>query len=351
MDKINKLKISKLFMVAKEYQLKIGIICGGPSSEREVSIKSARNVAKHLDADKYCFEIIEITKQGLVKIRNKLCHPSVFFKQINCKKSKLRFYDLIFIALHGKFGEDGQIQTLFEILGVPYTFSGPLASALGMNKIMTDKLVSQYKIKVPAKVILNRNSDLDNIEKIAASQFNFPWVVKPNKSGSSRAITIAVDSDDLTKAIARAFLEDDEVIVQEYINGRELTCGIFGNRHDADLEALPVVEIKTSRGFFDYQAKYLDKNTQEICPAPISPALTAKVQKQSQIVHRLLGCDGLTRSDFILTKNNQLYFLEINTIPGLTEASLCPKEALAAGYTYAEFLDKIIYLAMKKFKN
>lgn len=324
---------------------KIGILCGGPSSEREVSIKSGKEVAKNLSTSKYEINLLIIDKYGNFFNQNRKLN---IFKN-GWHNSDLKKYDVLFVALHGSFGEDGKIQAVLDLIGVPYTFSGVLASSLGMNKEKTNFFLKNQKINLPKSIYVNSYHNYKDLGKVVSDKIGWPCVVKPNQSGSSFGIKIVKSKNLLKQAVSHAFAQDDTVIIQEYINGSEFTCGVLGNSSD-ELEALPVVQITTQRLFFDYRAKYFDKKTKEVCPALISKKLTEKIQKQAKKIHQILDCDGLTRSDFIYNKNKGLYFLEINTIPGLTAASLCPKEALAAGYTYGEFLDKIIELALKQKK-
>lgn len=325
-------------------KIKVAILCGGPSSEYEVSLNSGQNVWQNLNKQKYESVLIKISRDGEFFLNNKKLN----FFSVGWRESDLKKYDVIFLALHGEFGEDGKIQALLDLLKVPYTCSGVLPSAWGMDKNKTNLLVKKYGLRVPETLVFNKSFSKDKILLVAKKNLGFPLVVKPNKSGSSVGITIVKKLEDLLPALKQAFQGDTQVLLQEFISGQELTCGVLGNSNDEDLEALPLVEIKPGREFFDYKAKYSDQTTQEICPAQIPDNLTHQVQAQAIKVHKLLGCDGLTRSDFIFNKEKGLYFLEINTIPGLTTASLCPKEAIAAGYTYADFLDKIIQLALNK---
>jgi len=341
-------------------KINVAIICGGPSNEREVSLKTGNQILKNLPS-KYKPHLIEITKNGewLLKSANQLepekalIIPQSQNRQIINKKI-LQNFDVVFIAMHGKFGEDGKIQTILELLNIPYTGSGPLASALGMNKLKTIELVRSYGIKTPKFLALfkkTRKIELKNIIKNINEKLSWPVVIKPNESGSSIGITIAKNEKEFKQGLNKAFLEDNIVLIEEYISGKEITCGVLGNSGKTNLLALPpVLIIPPSGKFFDYEAKYFSPKTQEICPAPINLKLTKKVRELSKKIHFILGCDGLTRSDFILSKN-EFYFLEINTIPGLTEASLCPKEAKAAGISFKKFLDKQIQLALLKFKR
>lgn len=337
-------------------KIHIAILAGGMSSEYEVSLRSGKEVVHNLPSEKYSIELVEITKTGKFLLNSqRLTDRSgkeetlvVVDQQAGITKPDLQNYDVVFNALHGQFGEDGHIQAFLDVIGVAYTGSGVLASALGMDKEKTNQLVSGAGVKVPKSLLINKESGTDKVIKTIAKRFGFPCVVKPNQSGSSVGISIVKDEKDLQKALRVGFGEDAILQIQEYISGRELTCGVLGNSGQTELEALPLVEIIPDKEFFDYEAKYHDKATQEICPAEVTGEIVEQVQGVAKQVHELLGCDGLTRSDFILSDSGELYFLEINTSPGMTQASLCPKEALAAGYTFAEFLDRIVELALQR---
>lgn len=308
---------------------------GGTSNEREVSLWSGGQVISNLSQDLYEVSKIEITTDGKWLLNNK-----TFLTIFPDRDLKQRF-DVIFIALHGAFGEDGKVQAILDTLQIPYTGSGVLASALGMNKAKTMELLMSHKVRMPRTISLQKDNEMPTI--------TFPCVVKPNTAGSSVGVSIVKNKKELNPALHKAFKEDKIALIQEYIEGRELTCAVAGNSSDNNLIALPPIEIVSPGTFFDYKAKYLSKKTREICPAPIDKKISAELISLSKKVHLALGCDGLTRSDFILSKkNNKLYFLEINTIPGLTEASLCPKAAKAAGMSFPEFLDKQIKLALLK---
>lgn len=189
----------------------------------------------------------------------------------------------------------------------------------------------------------------DNFLVTVESKIGFPCVVKPNESGSSIGVSIVDNKAHLDRAMRQAFNEDSSVVVEQYIKGREFTCGILGNSGSNEIIALPLVEIVSSESkFFDYNAKYFSENTKEICPANIDQELNSRIQNSAKMVHEILGCDGLTRSDFMLSEENILYFLEINTIPGQTESSLCPKEAKAVRWSFGEFVEKQIKLALER---
>ena len=334
-------------------KIRVLVICGGSSSEREVSLNTGAQIVSTLSKRKYLISKAEIQKDGRWLLGSGSTKPaSRSLAPISATQNpeKAMRYDVAFIAMHGKFGEDGTIQAILETIGVPHTGSGVLASALGMDKEKADAMVREHGIRTPKCLTANGASrgTLSRLKREIKKGIGYPCVVKPNASGSSVGVTIAREPKDLGQAIKKAIREDRTALIQQFIDGRELTCGVLGNS-GSKLRALPPVEIIPPEGtFVDYEAKYHSQATQEICPAPIPKKLTKELQESAKAVHSALGCDGLTRSDFILSKK-KLYFLEINTIPGLTEASLCPKEAKAAGISFEKFLDKQIDLALSRF--
>ena len=338
-------------MVRKK--VNILILCGGPSNEREVSLKTGLQIAKALPKNKYQLTLAEITKDGKWLLRNG--------SQLSLGASKalvptsgnlaLRAFDVAFVGMHGRFGEDGKVQALLEMFGIPYTGSGVLASALGMNKMRTLEIAEKYGIKTPKLITIRSvppKKDLIALQQRVGKSIGFPCVVKPNESGSSIGISIVRKKEDLFDAIKKAFKEDVIVLIEEYIKGKELTCAVMGNTGQSALATLPPIEIVPAGEFFDYASKYDSQKTKEICPARITKFQTTKLQALAQKIHAVIGCDGLSRSDFILTPRGEFYFLEINTVPGLTEESLAPKAAMAHGMQFPKFLDVQVKLAMAK---
>lgn len=350
-------------------KINLVIIGGGTSSEREVSLKTSRQIALSISQERYNVSFLEITTENKWLLKNAAtlldkkqddagCNEAITVKsQDNYLIDTTKIdggIDLVFIALHGKNGEDGRVQAVFDLLGIPYTGSGILASALGMDKEKCALFVKSHGIITPKSLIVEKKDwPFDPSSKLAKKQIDFPYIVKPNESGSSVGVSLVTSSQELSHALDVAFKEDSRVIIEECIKGREFTCGVIGNTGQTEILSLPVTEIITPESeFFDYEAKYYSQRTEEICPANIPQDLKEKIQTEAITIHKLLGCDGLTRSDFIFSsENDQLYFLEINTIPGQTEASLCPKEARAMGWTFEEFIEKQMELALKKMRK
>lgn len=290
----------------------IAVLYGGTSEERPVSIKSAESIIANLDKTKY-----EVLTYDFSKDLEKFLND---YKKI----------DVAFPVFHGKFGEDGVVQGFLETLGVEYTFSDVYAQAVGMNKQTTKLLFERAGIKIIPEYTP------DNVE--------FPVVIKPNDNGSSFGIYIAYNQEEFDKYYPEAKKISDNIIIEKYIQGREFTSSILGNKTP---EALPIIEIIPKNNFFDYESKYSDGGAQEICPAEIDDELADKMKQIGLKAHQVLNCRGLSRTDMILDDQGKIYTLEINTIPGQTIASLVPKAAKAAGYTYPQFLDKLIELAEK----
>lgn len=330
---------------------KILVLCGGKGSEREVSLMSGRNVFDHIPRDKYNAVLVEIGKDGrwIIKdeIASSLDPKSTLWgndskRQDPCLRRDdiVRGFDVVFIALHGKGGEDGKIQSYFDQLGVNYTCSGAKASKIAFDKYKTSRIAEDIGIKVPKTILINKDQNI-NLNQINKA-IGYPCIVKPNSSGSSVATTIVKNKNQISLAIKKAFREDDQILIQEYISGRELTCPVLG-KSGQKLSTLPVLEITSENEFFDYNAKYKSSKTKESLPTDINPIIINAIEEQSKHIHRLLDCSGLTRSDFILDNNNELYFLEINTVPGLSKVSLCPRSAEIAGIGFVELLDAIIF--------
>lgn len=292
-------------------KIKVAVLMGGKSSEYDVSMASGNEVVKELDKNKY--EVIPF------------CIPKTGKGVEEILKTKA---DVVFIAMHGPFGEDGTVQGMLELFGIPYTGPGVLASAIGMDKEMFRKIMQAEGIPIPRLTS------------------NFPCFVKPYNQGSSVGASIARNKIELAKAIKLARRYSDKILIEEYLTGDEVTCAILGNESP---KALPVIEIVPLKGkFFDYKSKYTDNGAQEIVPARISHELTKKVQDLAIQVYKAIGCRGVSRVDFILKENKYPIVLEINTSPGMTPASLLPKAAKAAGISYSGLLDEIIGYAIGK---
>ena len=309
-------------------KIKIALLSGGWAGEREISLKTGEQIYKALDKKKYQVSRYD-PKNDLGK----------FFSDALKKK-----FDLIFPALHGPFGEDGKLQGLLDVLGIPYLFSGCLSSALAMNKYKTKVIIGKEGLIMAPDILIKKNEKY-NLNKII-KKLSLPIVVKPSELGSSVGMSIAKTKKELEPGIKTAFRYDREVLLEKFIKGRELTVPVMGNN---PAKALPVIEIiPRVSTWFDYKAKYEVGGSDEICPAKIPGKIKNKIQKQALAAYKAIGCKDLARVDFIWQKgSDKLYFLEINTIPGMTATSLVPKSAKAAGLTFSQFLDKLISQAIK----
>lgn len=299
---------------------------GGKSSEHEVSLLTGGEVVKNLNRKKYIVKPLVISKDGKG------------LEQIY----KIKNIDVVFIAMHGPYGEDGTIQGMLELLGYKYTGSGVLASAIGMDKIMFRKLMDNEGITIPKYLVVKHGENFKNIHKVLRKT---PYFVKPHNQGSSVGASIVHKQKDLGKALKMAHKFSNLALVDEYINGIELTCGIMGNDKPY---ALPIVEIVAKNDFFDYESKYTESGAEELVPARINKKLTTKIQNIALQVYKSVGARGFARVDFILKNKKDPYVLEINTIPGLTPMSLFPKEANAAGISYPRLLATIIEYATQR---
>jgi len=306
-------------------KLTIALLYGGISSEREVSLMSGNQVYEALDKDKY--KVLRYdTKTDLKRLTNDA-------SQI----------DAAFIILHGPFGEDGTIQGMLDLLGIPYQGSGVLGSALAMNKLVSKQLYESSDLPIPAYMSIKRRDPIDSESFV--ERLGLPLVVKPVSGGSSVGMSIVKTKDTLTAAVENAFEQDETVLLEAYIEGIELTGAVLGND---SLEALPIIEIVPEKNheFFDYEAKYTAGETQEICPARIDARLTDKAQAYARLAHQSLFCKGYSRTDMIL-KGREIYVLETNTIPGMTSNSLLPLAAKAAGISFEQLLDRLITLSLE----
>lgn len=307
-------------------KMTIALLSGGISSERDVSIASGNQVYEALYREKY--DIIRYDpKSDLPRLIENA--PKI---------------DAALIILHGPFGEDGTVQGLLELLKIPYQGADVLGSAIGMNKVASKQLYEKSGLRIPSYMIFKRNDVLDPDD--CADRLGLPLVVKPVGSGSSVGISIVKSTDALKDAMDKAFIEDDEILVEMFIKGIELTGGVIGNE---TLQALPIIEIipDESHEFFDYDAKYTAGVTQEICPARIDDAMTEKAQACAKAAHRAIFCKGYSRTDMILS-DEEIYVLETNTIPGMTPTSLLPQAAAAAGISFSDLLDRLIELSLEK---
>lgn len=313
---------------------------GGPSLEHEVSLKTGESVLNSLPK-KYSAKDIFISKEGDWYFNGKLRHYDQIFKNI----------DVAFNALHGEYGEDGRIQQIFESYGVLYTGSGVLASAVGMNKILAKLFFKSVGLKVPISFETVPDNSVEKTAKNIFKKIPPPWVVKYPFGGSSVGVSITRSFDELVSALKKnkslAFASS-EVLIEEFIEGREATCGVIDEFRGQKNYALPIVEIipPEKNRFFDYDAKY-GNETKELCPANFDMRTKKEIERMAISAHNAIGGRHYSRSDFIVSKKG-IYILEINTLPGLTPQSLLPKALNAVGSSQKELIEHLINLAMAK---
>jgi D-alanine-D-alanine ligase len=292
---------------------RIGVLLGGLSAEREISLKTGRAVVRGLIERGYEVTAIDVTRDLPAQLRE-------------------AEVEIAFIALHGRFGEDGRVQGLLEMLQIPYTGSGVMTSSVAIDKVVTKQLLLYHGLPTPNFDFIRPG---DSCTDLCQRCGPLPLVVKPSREGSTIGISIARKADELSRGIAAAAELDGTVLVEDFIDGIELTVSVVGGR------ALPVIQIVSQSGFYDYQAKYLSGDTQYLLPAPVDAAIYHQVQKAAETACRALGCRGAARVDFMLS-GSEFFCIEINTIPGMTETSLLPKAALAAGIDFPELAELIL---------
>ncbi len=304
----------------------MALLSGGRSAEREVSLKGGGEVFDALDKERY----------GIVRY-----DPRDDLPRLAAEASDI---DVALIILHGRMGEDGTIQGFLESLGIPYQGSGVLASAMAMNKIVSKQIYLQAGIPGAPFVVADRLSPV--APETILDRLGLPVVVKPEHEGSSIGLSIVRNADGLAGALEKAWRYDRRCMVEKFIEGREITCAVLGNDSP---EALPLVEIipGDAYDFFDYEAKYTPGASREICPAPLSPELTATARRYGVEAHRALHCRGYSRTDMIVASDG-IAVLETNTIPGMTGTSLLPLAAAAAGISFSALLDRLIAMALEK---
>lgn len=307
-------------------KIKLALLSGGISSERKVSLNGGAQVYEALDKEKY--DIVQYDP------------ATDLARLVNDAKT----IDVALLILHGPHGEDGTVQGLLELLNIPFQGAGVLGSSVAMNKFVSKRLYRQAGIPTPEFLSFSRSGKVDIA--FCVEKLGLPMVVKPVSAGSSVGMSIVKQSGDLGAALEKAFEQDTDVLLENYVKGLELTCAVLGNK---DVEALPVIEILPGDGheFFDYDAKYVAGRTQEICPARIDDSVRERVQALAVQAHEALFLRGYSRTDMILSDAG-VTVLETNTIPGMTKTSLLPQAAKVGGYSFTQLLDRLIQLAMEK---
>jgi D-alanine-D-alanine ligase len=361
----------------------VGVLLGGASAEREISLCSGHMIAQHLPRDRYevvtldplalmarnphltqalrekAWALLEGRRPGEAAANGRGELPDGLRAQVEAAAAAAQpatpalvpaagdrgGIDVAFLALHGRYGEDGTLQGLLDLLGIPYVGSGTLSSALAMDKVMAKKVLAADGVPVPAGTVVDRFAFARDPEAEArrAAAAALPAIVKPVAQGSSVGLSLVATAGEMRPALERALAHDARALVEERLVGTEITVGVLGNR---DLQALPVVEIVSRHTLFDYQSKYDPNLCEEICPARIEGAVAAAAQDLARRAHRSLACRGLSRTDMIVAARGPVV-LEVNTLPGMTVNSLLPKAARAAGIEFPELLHRLVQLALE----
>ena len=352
----------------------IAVICGGKSGEHEVSLRSAFYVYNNIDKKKYRAVVIAVDKKGrwyfsynfenIINTKNQLwklksnLEEIVLLKSKKCskvfslkKKKNLIGIDIFFPLIHGTYGEDGCLQGFLELLDIPYVGAGVMGSAIAMDKEITKRLLILEKIPVTEFIVIKEEDKLiERKKKInqCIKKFHFPLFIKPVSLGSSVGVSKVFNRKEIDIAIEEAFQYDTEIMIEEFMNGREIECSVLGN---LDPKASLPGEIK-SRSFYSYEAKYLNAEDSELLiPAPLSKKLIKKVQKLSIRVFQILKLQGMARIDFFLRPNGKLIVNEVNTIPGFTQISMYPKLWQVSGIKYSKLIDKLIQFAIENYNK
>jgi D-alanine-D-alanine ligase len=303
-------------------EARVGVFMGGTSEEREVSLKSGEAVCSALTGAGYRVLPVVLNQDSLA--------------ELNGEK-----IDIAFIAMHGRFGEDGQLTRLLRRRGICCTGSNPDCCATAMDKVRTKRVLQKHGIPTPPYIVLCGDFSTTEADWLVRADIGYPCVVKPVDSGSSFGVSIAADRAGLHRALKENFGTAPHVLIERHIPGRELTCGILAGR------ALPLIEIKPKARFFDFDAKYRNKGTEYILKPRLAKSVSEKIRKLSMAVHNALGAGAMSRVDLILSEDNVPYVLEINLIPGLTQRSLLPKAARGLGITFPRLCEMVLELALE----
>ncbi len=319
-------------------QTVVGVLRGGPSREHEVSLKPGAAILANLPEERYVIRDIYIDREGAWHDRGRPTPPERILRQL----------DVVLNGLHGEYGEDGEVQKLLERFGVPYTGADSFGSYLAMHKLMAKARAKEAGLLTPEYHYIERAAESEAAARDIIRNFHQPVVVKPIGWGSSVGVSIVGGYAPVFSAIERLFADGaPSVLVEEYIRGREATVGVVEGLRGQTLYVLPPIEIIPPRGdFFSYGAKYSGK-TREICPGNFSRVASEELQHQAKVIHRALGLRHYSRSDFIMTPKG-IYYLETNTLPGLTEESLLPKSLAAVGVSFRDFLSHLVNLALER---
>lgn len=333
-------------------KLRVAVLMGGTSAERPVSLSTGKQILNALDPDRYTVYALDTASGERYLPATGLPDHVKTLKASDGERSVATLAelqqvadadkpDVVFIALHGPGGEDGTVQGMLELLGVPYVGSGVLASALAMDKAMCKKVLISEGVLMPEGRLLRKG---DEKARSAVQAMPLPLVVKPNAQGSSFGVTIVETAEQLEQAIEKAFQYDSSILVEQCVRGVEISVPVLGND---DPTVLPIIEIVPKSGVYDYESKYTPGATDEIVPARIAENIAARAREMAALCHKVLGCRGMSRTDMIVATDGKIYVLEVNTIPGMTPTSLLPRSAQAAGIPFPQLLDRLIGYALE----
>ncbi len=319
-------------------KLRIALLAGGDSSEREIALNSAHQISEALDREKYDIKVIDLHQRSWAYTENG--------KRYEMDKNNFSLtvegvrheFDYALIIIHGTPGEDGKLQGYLDMMGIPYSSCSQVSSTITFDKVSTKRAVAERGINVAKEVFLHRGEAF-SAETIVA-KLGLPLFVKPNASGSSFGVTRVTEAEQIEEAVRLAFTESDEVLIEECITGREFGCGVLITK-DEEL-VLPITEIVSKNAFFDYEAKYTAGMSDEITPAPISDEWRAMLAHDAVEAYKACRCRGIVRIDFIVTEEGKAYLIEVNSIPGMSSGSIVPKQARTAGISLGELYDLVI---------
>ena len=329
----------------------IAIVAGGDQSEYIVSLKSAEGLYSFIDDEKYNKYIVIIVGETWHVETRRTVSPQQDTKKLPIDKNDFSFmlngekikFDCAYITIHGIPGEDGKLQGYFDMIGMPYTCCNVLAAALTFNKFTCNNYLKGFGIKVADSILLRKGQTIEGEEIM--SRLGMPCFIKSNVGGSSFGVTKVKSSSETDSAIKKAFEEGDQVIIEEFLQGTEITCGVY--KTDEKEVVLPITEVVSHNEFFDFDAKY-NGQVEEITPARISPELTSRVQKLTSAIYDILACKGIIRIDYIITQGDKIHLLEVNTVPGMTVTSFIPQQVRAAGLDIKDVMTDVIEFAMKR---
>ena len=319
-------------------KLRIALLAGGDSSEREIALNSAHQISESLDREKYDIKVIDLHHRSWAYTENGKRYE-MDKNDFSLTVEGVRYeFDYALIIIHGTPGEDGKLQGYLDMMGIPYSSCSQVSSTITFDKVSTKRAVAERGINVAREIFLHRGESY-NAETIVA-ELGLPLFVKPNASGSSFGVTRVTSAEQIEEAIRLAFTESEEVLIEECITGREFGCGVLITK-EKEL-VLPITEIVSKNAFFDYEAKYTEGMSDEITPAPISEEWRAMLAHDAVEAYKACRCRGIVRIDFIVTEEGKAYLIEVNSIPGMSSGSIVPKQARTAGISLGELYDLVI---------